>query len=102
MKAALLRAKNAIGLALRIVLSVAIVALIIWKFQELQNLDVREFIDNTHLSKTIFTLFGVYAVKGVCLVIPASLIYIVIGMSLPVTNIFSLSVHAPKSTATPI
>lgn len=92
MKAALLRAKNAIGLALRIVLSVAIVTLIIWKFQELQNLDVREFIDNTHLSKTIFTLFGVYAVKGVCLVIPASLIYIVIGMSLPVTNIFSLSV----------
>ncbi len=92
MKAALLRAKNGIGLALRIVLSVAIVALIIWKFQELQNLDVREFIDNTHLSKTIFTLFGVYAVKGICLVVPASLIYIVIGMSLPVTNIFSLSV----------
>lgn len=92
MKAALLRAKNATGLALRIIFSVAIVALIIWKFKYLQSLDVREFIDNSHLMKTIGTLLGVYAVKGVALVVPASLIYIVIGMSLPVTQIFGVSV----------
>ena len=92
MKPTLLRLKNSFGLAMRIIISIALTAVIIWKFRYLQNLDVRAFIDNSHLMQTILTLLGVYAVKGVTLVVPASLIYIVIGMSLPVTKMFGVSV----------
>lgn len=84
-KKSLVKAKNSIGLALRIVFALAIIAVIIWKFKELQNIDVRALIEAAgSLPKTLITILGVYLVKGLTLIVPASLVYIAVGMSIKI------------------
>lgn len=83
MKEKLFRAKHSIGLALRIILAVAVITLIAINFTKLQNLDVRALIENSStFAATVATILGVYLLKGLTLVVPASLVYIAVGMAI--------------------
>ena len=83
MKEKFLRLRHSLGLALRIIFAIALITVIIVKFKDLQNIDVRLILDKVASPVAKFgTVLGIYAVKGLTLVVPASLIYIVVGMSI--------------------
>ncbi|MBQ8762863.1 MAG: nucleoside hydrolase [Clostridia bacterium] len=84
MKEKLFRSSHAIGLAARIIVSVFIIALIIWKYDDLQNIDIRALVDSSSsVFAAVGTIWGVYLLKSITLVLPASLIYIAVGMCFP-------------------
>lgn len=84
MKEKFLRGSHAIGLAARIVVSVVIIAIIIWKFEEFQNIDVRGIVSASgSLGIAIASILGVYLLKAIVFVVPASLVYIAVGLALP-------------------
>ena len=83
MKEKFMRFRHSFGLAIRIIIAVAVIAVILVKFKDLQNIDVRALIENAgSIPKAVAIVLGVYAVKGAVLVVPASLVYIAVGMSL--------------------
>ena len=84
MKKTALALRNSFALALRIIFSVAIIALIIWKYKALTNLDVRSLIDGIPVIRAAATILGVYFIKGITLIVPASLVYIAVGMSMKI------------------
>lgn len=82
MKEKLLRGRHALGLAARIIVSVIIIAVIIWKYDDLKHIDVAR----GHRSAQAVCLpplrvWGVYLLKSIVFVVPASLIYIAVGMA---------------------
>lgn len=84
MKEKLFRSSHALGLAARIIVSVFIIALIIWKYEDLKNIDIRALVDSSSsVIAAVLTIWGVYLLKSVTLVLPASLIYIAVGMCFP-------------------
>lgn len=84
MKEKFLRSSHAFGLAARITVSVFIIALIIWKYDELQNIDIRALVDSaSNVFMAVGLIWGVYLLKSVTFVLPASLIYIAVGMCFP-------------------
>lgn len=84
MKEKLLRGRHALGLAARIIVSVVIIAVIIWKYDDLKHIDVRALIDGTSsLLAAAAAVWGVYLLKSLVFVVPASLIYIAVGMAFP-------------------
>lgn len=84
MKEKLLRSSHALGLAGRITVSVFIIALIIWKYEDLKNIDIRALVDSTSsVFAAICMIWGVYLLKSVTFVLPASLVYIAVGMCFP-------------------
>ncbi len=90
MKKKFQRYRHAIGLFARIIAAAAIIAVIIWKFRELQNIDVRALVEaSSSTLAAILTILGVYLIKGITFVVPASLVYIAVGMAFkPVAAIF--------------
>ncbi len=67
---------------MRILFSVAVIAVIIWKYDELKNIDVAAIIASSgNTAKAIAAILGVYAVKSVTFVVPASLIYLAVGIA---------------------
>lgn len=84
MKKMLQRSSHALGLAARIIVSVFIIALIIWKYDEFKNLDVRGLVEaSSSVFAALLTIWGIYLLKSMVFVIPASLIYIAVGMAFP-------------------
>ncbi len=84
MKKMFQRSSHALGLAARIIVSVFIIALIIWKYDELKNLDVRGLVEaSSSVFAALLTIWGIYLLKSMVFVIPASLIYIAVGMAFP-------------------
>ena len=84
MKKKILRSSHALGLAARIIVSVFIIALIIWKYEDLKNMDVRALVEaSSSVFTAILTIWGVYLLKSIVFVVPASLIYIAVGMAFP-------------------
>ncbi len=84
MRNKLLKSKHALGLGVRIAVSACVIFLIIWKFSDLQNIDVRALVDSSkNIFIAILTVWGVYLLKSVTFVVPASLIYIAVGMAFP-------------------
>lgn len=84
MKKKFQRFGHAIGLAARIVAAVAVIALVIWKFRDLQNIDVRALVEaSSGTFAAILTVLAVYLIKGITFVVPASLVYIAVGMAFP-------------------
>lgn len=74
--------KNIIGLIVRILVSVAIIAVIFWKYDELKNIDVRAIVDASGtMAVAIISILGVYLLKSVTFVVPASIVYIAVGMA---------------------
>lgn len=79
------RARQALGLALRIIISSVIIAVIIWKYNDLVNIDMRALIDSSgsEIAAT-GSILGVYLLKSVLFVIPASIVYTAVGVAFDV------------------
>ncbi|MBQ3007420.1 MAG: nucleoside hydrolase [Clostridia bacterium] len=84
MKQKLLRGSHATGLAVRIIVSVLIIALIIWKYDEFKNIDIRALIEaSSGVVAAVASILGIYLLKSLVFVVPASLIYIAVGLAFP-------------------
>lgn len=84
MKKMLQRSSHALGLAARIIVSVFIIALIIWKYEDFKTLDVRGLVEaSSSVLTAVLTIWGIYLLKSMVFIIPASLIYIAVGMAFP-------------------
>ena len=76
------KTKRIIGIILRIALVLAILFVIIFKYNDLVNLDVRALVENTDsLFEAASAVVGVYSLKAVVFVIPASVLYMAVGMA---------------------
>lgn len=63
-------------------IAMAIFVLAVINYEKLKNIDVRALVENSaNIYFAIITIFGVYIVKSVMFIIPASLIYISVGMA---------------------
>ncbi len=77
-----LKIKNIVGLAVRIAVSFVIIAVIFWKYDELKNIDVRALVDASEsFAVAVISILGVYLLKSVTFVVPASIVYIAVGMA---------------------
>lgn len=81
--------KTKIGNILKIVFAVGLVTAIIVNYDFLSNLDIRALIQSADsVVSAALIIFGVYILKSVVFVVPASLIYLSVGMAFdPVTAI---------------
>lgn len=78
------KARQSLSLVARLVLAAAIVTLIIWKYKALVNIDVRALIASaSSVAAAIGTILGVYFVKSIVFVVPASMIYVAVGLAFP-------------------
>lgn len=69
-------------LLFKIAATLVLFILVLLNFDKLKNLDVRALVDAApSFSAAVFTVLGVYALKGLVFVIPASLIYLSVGMA---------------------
>ncbi len=76
--------KKIASTALKILIPVAIFLVIIFNYDTLKNLDVRALVEAAPSAWAAAAMvLGVYAVKAVVFVIPASLVYISVGMAFP-------------------
>lgn len=76
------KTKRIIGIILRIALVLAILFVIIFKYNDLVNLDVRALVEKTDsLFEAASAVVGVYSLKAVVFVIPASVLYMAVGMA---------------------
>ena len=74
--------KRNAGIALRILAAAAIIALVIWKYKALVNIDVREIIKSSGSElKAAGAIILVYIIKAVTFVVPASMIYVGVGVA---------------------
>ena len=74
--------KTVIGLAARIAVSFVIIAVIFWKYDELKNIDVRAIVDASGtFAIAVTSIIGVYLLKSLTFVVPASIVYIAVGMA---------------------
>ena len=72
----------AFGLGIRIFAAAVIIAVIIWKYDELKNIDVRAIVDSSaNFALAVAGILGVYLVKSITFVVPASIVYIAVGMA---------------------
>ena len=74
--------KSTLLALLRATVAMVIFVLAVINYEKLKNIDVRALVDaSSTLVAAIATIWGVYLVKSVLFIIPASLIYISIGMA---------------------
>ena len=77
-----MKAKQILMTALKILLPVALFVIVLLNYDTLKNLDVRALIEAApSVWAAAGIVLGVYAVKAVVFVIPASLVYISVGMA---------------------
>lgn len=79
-----MKKKDITGIIIRCIVALALFAVAIWKYDYLSNLSVADIvsgIDNTAL--IIGIVLGIYFVKALVFVIPASVIYVAVGAILP-------------------
>lgn len=76
------KTKRIVGIALRVALVLGIFFVIVFKYNDLVNLDVRALVDKTNsLFEAGLAVVGVYSLKAVVFVIPASVLYMAVGMA---------------------
>ncbi len=84
MKEKFLKGSHAMGLAARIIVSVVIIAVIIWKYEDFKTMDIRGMVAaSSSVAVGVATILGVYLLKSLVFVVPASLVYIAVGMAFP-------------------
>lgn len=72
---------------LRAAVAMTIFVIAVINYEKLKNIDVRAIVEaSSSLIFAVLTIWGVYLVKSVLFIIPASLIYISIGMAFPTVN----------------
>ena len=81
------RTKSTLMALLRVAVAMTIFVLAVIYYDELKNIDVRAIVEgSSSVAFAVATIWGIYLVKAVLFIIPASLIYISIGMAFsPVT-----------------
>ncbi len=78
------KTKNILSLAAKIAVVAVILTVVILNYDALTNIDVRAIVENaSSVYVAIAIIIGIYFAKSLLFVIPASLIYISIGMALP-------------------
>ena len=78
------RTKQTLGALVRAAVALAIFTVIVLNYRTLQTLDVRALADaQSTLTAAVAIVLGVYLVKSVLFVIPASLVYISVGLAFP-------------------
>lgn len=76
------RTKETLLALLRAAVAMTIFVLGVVNYEKLKNIDVRALVEaSTGMIAAIGTIFGIYIVKSVLFIIPASLIYISVGMA---------------------
>ena len=76
------RTKETLLALLRAAVAMTIFVLGVINYEKLKNIDVRALVEaSTGMIAAISTIFGIYIVKSVLFIIPASLIYISVGMA---------------------
>ncbi len=76
------RYKFYLGAFLRILVTLIIILTVVLKYNELVNIDVRQLISGTNSQVgAISTVLAVYGLKSLLFVIPASLIYLSVGVA---------------------
>ncbi len=76
------KTKRIIGIILRASFVAAILLTVIFKYDDLVNIDVRALVDKTNsLLEAGAAVVGIYALKAVVFVIPASVLYMAVGMA---------------------
>lgn len=84
--------KNLLSLIIKLTVCTALIVLITVNYDYLKNLDIRKLADSSSsLPVTYATLLGVYCVKGLTMVIPASVVYIAVGMVLKTSTALILN-----------
>lgn len=74
--------KRAFGISIRVAFVAAVVITVILKYRDLVELDVRELIAHTdNMYAAAGVVLGVYALKSVLFVIPASMLYMSAGLA---------------------
>ncbi|MCM1543762.1 MAG: VTT domain-containing protein [Ruminococcus sp.] len=76
------KTKSTLKVILRVAVAMSIFVVAIVNYDKLKNIDVRALVESSSsVSVAVFMILGVYLVKSVLFVIPASLIYISVGMA---------------------
>lgn len=74
--------KSTLLALLRAATAMIIFVIAVVNYEKLKNIDVRALVDaSSTVTIAVFTIWGIYLVKSVLFIIPASLIYISIGMA---------------------
>jgi len=81
------KTKSTLMALLRVAVAMVIFVVAVIYYDELKNIDVRAIVEgSSSVAFAVATIWGIYFVKAVLFIIPASLIYISIGMAFsPVT-----------------
>ncbi len=78
------KVKSTLLALLRVAVAMAIFVIAVANYEKLKNIDIRALVDaSANMTVAILTIWGVYLVKSVLFILPASLIYISIGMAFP-------------------
>ena len=78
------KVKSTLLALLRVAVAMTIFVIAVVNYEKLKNIDIRALVDaSANLTIAVFTIWGVYLVKSVLFILPASLIYISIGMAFP-------------------
>ncbi|MBQ7295231.1 MAG: TVP38/TMEM64 family protein [Clostridia bacterium] len=81
------KTKSTLLALLRAAVAMTIFVLAVINYEKLKNIDVRAIVEaSSGVLVAVLTIWGVYLVKSVLFIIPASLIYISIGMAFPTVN----------------
>ncbi len=76
------KTKENLAVAARVCVALLILLIIIFNYERLTHIDMRALVELApNFAAAVLMLFGVYLVKSVLFVIPASLIYVSIGMA---------------------
>lgn len=74
--------KSTLKVIIRVAVAMAIFVLAIINYEKLKNIDIRAIVNASNsFFIAVITIWGVYLTKSVLFIIPASLIYISIGMA---------------------
>ncbi len=78
------KTKSTVKALIRVAVAMAIFVLAVINYDKLKNIDVRALVDaSSTVAAAVITIWGVYLAKSILFIIPASLIYISIGMAFP-------------------
>ena len=77
------KTKATLKLISKIAVLLLILTLVIFNYDKLKNIDIRQMTIGKSLTLSAFIILGVYAVKSVLFVIPAMLLYTSVGVAFP-------------------
>lgn len=78
------KTKSTVKALIRVAVAMIIFVLAVINYDKLKNIDIRALVDaSSNMVIAILTIWGVYLTKSILFIIPASLIYISIGMAFP-------------------